>query len=252
MTERGSAKQVELVSFLNSAELAATVAREWLLRAQQQNPFHVALSGGRIAAEFFRATTAEVQRSGKSLKHVHFFWADERCVPPENPESNFALANKLLFEPLGIGGNQIHRIRGELAPALAAAEAEKDIRRAISSTSSGHPVLDLVFLGMGEDGHVASLFPNSSGNESDAPFGVPPLGGQARTYIDVIGPKPPPNRVSLTYDALRAASDVWVLVSGAGKETALKESLQGGNTPLGRVIAQRTKTKVHVSAKSAY
>lgn len=227
--------QVQVASFPNSAELAATVAREWLLKAENKKPFHVAFSGGRIAAEFFRATTADVQRHGKRLEHVHFFWADERCVPPDDPESNFALANRFLFDPLSVPNEQVHRIRGELAPALAAAEADKDIRRLISATASGHPVLDLVFLGMGEDGHVASLFPNSVDAEPTA-----------RTYIDVMGPKPPPKRVSLTYGALAAATDVWVLVSGAGKEAALKESLAGGKTPLGRVVAMRRQTKILV------
>jgi 6-phosphogluconolactonase len=100
--------------------------------------------------------------------------------------------------------------------------------------AGGQPILDLVFLGMGEDGHVASLFPG-------APESV--VAGPA-TYVPVIGPKPPPQRVSLTYGSLLAAREVWVLASGKGKETAWKESKAGPGTPLGRVLAGRIQTRV--------
>ena len=94
---------------------------------------------------------------------------------------------------------------------------------------NGQPVLDLIFLGMGEDGHVASLFP-------DAP---PEILNCAGPFLAIENsPKPPPRRISLSYAAIAAARQVWALVSGAGKEAALRESLRpGGRTPLARVIA---------------
>ncbi|MGI8965375.1 MAG: 6-phosphogluconolactonase, partial [Limisphaerales bacterium] len=155
----------ELKTFGNSAELAQTVAGLWLdmvERLRQQNLSHtVAFSGGRIAAEFFmRAATRSIIRE-ISFAQVDFFWADERCVPPGNPESNFFLANDLLASQK-ISPGKIHRLRGEIEPAIALAEANAEIFKTISQRKNGLPVLDLILLGVGPDGHVASLFPDAS------------------------------------------------------------------------------------------
>ena len=103
-------------------------------------------------------------------------------------------------------------------------------------TKTGQPVLDLIFLGMGEDGHVASLFPNAQ----------PTVLNCADPFLAVgNSPKPPPKRISLSYAAIAAAKQVWVLVSGAGKETAFRESLKpDGQTPLARVMRSRFQTKI--------
>jgi 6-phosphogluconolactonase len=97
-------------------------------------------------------------------------------------------------------------------------------------------VLDLIFLGMGEDGHVASLFPDA----------LPKILNCASPFLAIENsPKPPPRRISLSYAAIAAAKQVWVLVSGAGKETALRESLRpGGRTPLARVLQLRSRTRI--------
>jgi len=269
----------ELFSFATADELAHTVASKWLDQIEAAGragqPHCVALSGGRITQKFFAAVVeqAKVRKIGDGStpsfpSNAHFFWADERCVPPDDPESNFRLANELLFTPLKIPERQIHRIRGELPPETAAEIASQDIRRVVSiyegerdrpgrssarpraehfaqeekpmtRTASAAPetgvlpILDLIFLGMGEDGHVASLFPA----EMEAA-----IADQAIYRVVKNSPKPPPNRVTLGYDAIAAARQVWVLVSGAGKEEALRESLHsGGRTPLGRVTQFRTR-----------
>ena len=124
-------KNFELISFATADELARTVAGKWLDEIasanRTANPYCVALSGGRITQKFFAAVVkqAKVLKIGgggtPSLPtNVHFFWADERCVPPDDEESNFRLANELLFAPLKISESQIHRIRGELPPETAA------------------------------------------------------------------------------------------------------------------------------------
>ena len=230
----------ELISFASADKLAQDVASAWLDEIAATNhaarPHCVALSGGRIAQKFFAATVEQAKVRKISFGRVHFFWADERCVPPDDPESNFKLANELLFAPLKIPASQIHRIRGEDSPKVAVKLAEEELRRVVSADKTGQPALDLIFLGMGEDGHVASLFPGAS----------PEILNCASPFLAIENsPKPPPRRISLSYAAIAAAKQVWVLVSGAGKEAALRESLRpGGQTPLARVIQSRSRTKI--------
>lgn len=235
-------KNVELRSFSGPDELAAAAAAAWLDEIESANragrSHCVALSGGRITQKFFMSTAEKGLARRVSFKGVHFFWADERCVPPDDDESNYKLANDLLFEPLKISDGQIHRLRGELPPGDAVAMAIAELSR-IAPSQEGQPVLDLIFLGMGEDGHVASLFQN-------ARFEPEKNAKCNDAFIFVAeSPKPPPQRISLSYKTIAAARQVWVLASGAGKEAALKSSLNAdGQTPLGRVIKSRAKTEI--------
>jgi 6-phosphogluconolactonase len=225
----------ELLSFASAAELARAAARAWLDEIEAANragkTFCVALSGGRIAQIFFAATVAQARARAVSFERVHFFWADERCVPPTDPDSNFKMANELLLVPLKISAEKIHRLRGEDSPSAAVKIAEAELCRIAPQNEQQQPVLDLIFLGMGEDGHVASLFPGATAKILD--ISVPFL-------VVENSPKPPPIRISLSYKTIFAAKNIAILVSGAGKEAALRESLspQGG-TPLARVIQRR-------------
>src|SRR6185312_10198683 len=98
----------------------------------------------------FASAVEQAKTRNISFERVHFFWADERCVPPTDPESNFKMANELLFAPLKITGTQIHRIHGEDSPEAAAKIAEAEFRRFVLFNSANKPILDLIFLGMGE------------------------------------------------------------------------------------------------------
>jgi 6-phosphogluconolactonase len=233
-------KNFELISFANADELASHAASAWLdeiAATNRADKTHcVALSGGRIALKFF-ASVADQNKTRKiSFDRVYFFWADERCVPPTDPESNFKLANELLFAPLKISENKIHRIRGEDSPEIALKIAETELRQiAPTDEKSGFPVLDLIFLGMGEDGHVASLFQNATTQ----------LAIRNSFLLVQNSPKPPPKRISLSYGAIAAAKQVWVLASGSGKEAALEQSLRTeGGTPLARIIQLRSHIKI--------
>jgi 6-phosphogluconolactonase len=268
-------KNFELISFASADELAQAAAGAWLDEIETANragkTHCVALSGGRIAQKFFASTVEYVKARKISFISVHFFWADERCVPPDDVESNFCLAKELLFAPLKIGEAQIHRIHGELPPDKAAELAMAEIRRVTLSSPSPpqkeerdgmrrpivsnsnpltptlsplgrgegvdfQPILDLIFLGMGEDGHVASLFPNASAGivNCDMPF-----------LAVENSPKPPSRRISMSYAIIAAAKQVCILASGAGKEATLRESLEpDGHTPLARVIHLRPHTKI--------
>ena len=251
-------KKFELISFATADELALHAAGAWLDEIEQDRRAGkrhcVALSGGRIAQKFFTSVVeqARARKIGEggppSLPdNVHFFWADERCVPPDDPESNFRMANELLFAPLKIVANQIHRIRGEDSPFTAVTAADEELRHIVldprfspspqrGEGAASQPVLDLIFLGMGEDGHIASLFPN-------APAAV--VNHPGPFLLIESSPKPPPRRISLSYAAITAARLVWVLISGAGKEKALRESLDlSGKTPLGRILQMRPNTLI--------
>jgi 6-phosphogluconolactonase len=229
----------ELLRFPDPEHLAKVAASEWLKELQvisaQSKPFCVALSGGRIARAFLSAATALFQAQNPLLPSVHFFWGDERCVPPNDPESNFRLANETFLSPLQVPTGQVHRIRGEDSPLEAVTQAGTELRQWATMSSNGYPVLDLVFLGMGEDGHIASLFPS----EPEQMVENPDL------FRSVIASKPPPHRITLGYAVLAAARQIWVLASGAGKETALRESLSpDGHTPLARLLKLRSHSRV--------
>lgn len=229
------ATNYELLTFGGPDELARAAADAWLDEIEAANqagrPHTVALSGGRITQTFFTATVARAAARKVSFAGVHFFWADERCVPPSDPESNFKMADELLLAPLKISPEKIHRLRGEDAPAAAVDIANAELARFTSRNQAQPPVLDLIFLGMGEDGHVASLFPNASANIMD----------MSVSFLAVENsPKPPPTRISLSYKAILAAQNIWIMISGAGKADALRKSLSAkGETPMGRVVAAR-------------
>lgn len=243
-TPKGALNKFERIDFAGENELAKAVATAWLQQVEDANragsAFRVALSGGRIAKRFFSAVAEQVT-GAVSLSLVQFFWADERCVPPHDPESNFRVAHELLLAPLKIADDQIHRIRGEESAAFAVAEAEAEICRIAPLIGEGQPVLDLILLGMGEDGHVASLFPGEPSSVMSNPA----------VYRTVTATKPPPHRITLGYAAIAAARQVWVLASGPGKEIALRASLEhAGQTPLARVIKSRELTRIFTDIES--
>jgi 6-phosphogluconolactonase len=229
----------EILGFGSPEALARAAAEKWLgeigSNCSTAAPYCVALSGGRVAARFFSALAA-ASKPETALSHVHFFWGDERCVPPDDPESNYRLAWNSFLSCSAVAPSQIHRIRGEVAPAEAATEAEDELRRIAPPNAAGQPVLDMIFLGMGEDGHVASLFPDELPETPVNPAVFRPV---------VSRHKPPPQRITLGYPAIAAARQVWVLVSGPGKREALRRALSlDANTPLGYVLASREKTSL--------
>jgi len=215
---------VTVRQFANPEDLARAAATDWLqLLKKNDSQMEAVLSGGRITKSFFNELV-KLSQGLLTESKVDFFWADERCVPPDDPESNYNIARQLLFEPLKIPAERIHRIRGEADPEIAAKEAADNVRKI-------NPTFDIVFLGMGEDGHIASLFPGEPEEIMNDPA----------VYRAVTAVKPPPKRITLGYGAIVNAMEVWVLASGAGKETALAASLAGNTTPLWRLLRLRSK-----------
>jgi 6-phosphogluconolactonase len=220
-----------VLNFSSAENLAEAAARHFIDAIPDRAHMHVALSGGRIAKTFYDAIVSIVRAEHRHVDHIHFFFADERCVPPADPESNFITARQSLFDPLHIRAEQIHRIHGEVDDAYAVKEAEAELCRIAPMDANGQPILDLVILGMGEDGHTASLFPGEP--ES--------LVNETAVYRAVTAVKPPPRRVTLGYAPLRAARQLVVLASGKGKEAILRDVVsqisQGApKLPLARVL----------------
>ncbi|MCF7669190.1 MAG: 6-phosphogluconolactonase, partial [Verrucomicrobia bacterium] len=205
-------KNVSVSPQTSTAAMALEAARIWFdqLETRESDKFLVALSGGRSAALLFNAIAELALENPPTLTKIHFFWADERCVPPAHAESNFALAYENLLAPLAIPENLIHRIHGEDPPENAAADIASVLSGTAGAGKGQIPVLDFVFLGMGEDGHIASLFP-------DAPEAAR---SQSHIYLPVKAPKPPPQRITLTYPVLAAAATACVLVTGKQKKAA--------------------------------
>jgi 6-phosphogluconolactonase len=224
----------EVVACPDEISAAAEAARRVLavLRAatSRGGTPGLALSGGRIARRFFEELVARAVSEGVDLKSVDFFWADERCVPPEDALANFATAREALLEPARVPTRRVHRLEGELDPALAVARATADWRAWQSARGEADPGLDLVVLGVGEDGHVASLFPANLKADLAA----------TEPFRAVTGPKPPPRRLTMGYPMLWEAGRVVVLATGPGKEAVVDGSLSGQiDTPLSRVLAGR-------------
>ena len=221
--------------FSDNTALAEHVAGLWIERLaarDSRHPFTVALSGGRIPKLLYQAVTQQVR--DVSFRNVHFFWGDERVVAPSDDDSNYKLAAVRLLQALKIPEDCIHRIVTDRGDKFAIQQAKDEVCRVAELDSEGQPKLDLVFLGMGEDGHVASLFPDDTeALESKA------------VYRAVTSPKPPPRRITLGFPALAAAHEVWVLASGEGKAEALRQSQTAiGNTPLAKVLHDRTHTEI--------
>jgi 6-phosphogluconolactonase len=230
---------IELLEFANAEALAKEAGSRFVGSIPDREPMLVALSGGRISKAFYEAIVANVQKAGRSIDHVHFFFADERCVEPTDPESNFFTARQALFDPLRVRAEQIHRIHGETEGDYAAQEAEAELCRIAPLNQDGQPILDLVILGMGEDGHTASLFPGESEG----------LVADSRVYRAVMAVKPPPRRITIGYAPLAAANEVWTLASGQGKEMALRQvfreiSEKSARLPLARALAGRRKSLI--------
>lgn len=230
----------ELNPFTSPDELAGAVAKAWVDEIERANrvtaSYDVALSGGRITQKFLSAVVEQAKARQVSLSQVNFFWADERCVPPTDAQSNFKLVNEGLFIPLKIAPDKIHRLRGEDGPEAGAKQAEAEIRSVVGANAQGQPVLDLIFLGLGEDGHVASLAPD----EPDS------MMLDKAVYRGVHGfAKPPPERITIGYQTIAAARQVWMLASGTGKEQAFRDSLEpNGKTSFARVLRLRSLTRI--------
>jgi 6-phosphogluconolactonase len=173
----------------------------------------LALAGGSTPGTLYRIFATTSLRYAMPWEKIHVFWSDERCVPPDHPDSNYLLARTTFLDAVGLPEANIHRMRGEDDPVRAAEQHEREVRNFFDTAPGFQPRFDIVLLGMGEDGHTASLFPNADD-----------LATAGRTVIASTKPGGW-RRVSLTLEALNAARHVVFLVAGGAKAPMVARAL---------------------------
>jgi 6-phosphogluconolactonase len=151
---------------------------------------------------------------------LELYWVDERCVPPDNAESNYRMTNEAMLSKVPLVAERIHRMEGELAPEVAAARYESTIRNSFKLEGAETPTFDLVLLGMGDDGHTASLFPHTEALHEMSHIVVPNHVPQKDTW-----------RITLTWPVINQAREVAFLIEGAGKTQVLHDVFLGPYQP---------------------
>jgi len=224
--------------FRTSEALAQAAAERFVSCAAEAiragGRFVVALSGGSTPRSLYLLLTKGAYATRIDWSRVHVFWGDERCVPPTSPMSNYRMAREALFDHVPVPDKNVHRIRGEDDPAAAAAAYERELRE-MFGTPDGAPMptrsFDLILLGLGEDGHTASLFPGLAAVSETERWVAAEYVAKASMW-----------RVTLTPVLINTAAEVVFLVSGREKGEILRRVLDGPSQPSvlpAQVIAPR-------------
>lgn len=208
----------ETGALLDAAADAVTAIAAASIRARGR--VTLALAGGSTPRGLYERL-AGPWRDRIDWTRVHVYWGDERCVPPTHADSNYRLASETLLRHVPVPDAQIHRMAGELEPALAARQYAATLASALDARAGATPVLDLVLLGLGADGHTASLFPGSEAVDDTKNLVVATPPAEGRGW-----------RLSLTLPVLNAARSTLWLVAGETKAAALAAVLDGLPAPL--------------------
>ena len=207
------------VRIFDTDQDVATEAAEFLIwlgeqGIQERGRFRLALSGGSTPRHLYKILASQYARR-LNWAHVEFYFSDERCVPPDHEESNVRMADETLLRPLAIDPEQVYRIRGEDEPEKAAAAYEALIRERFETQHGEWPAFDLVLLGLGDDGHTASLFPGS-----------PSIRETKRLVLASQSPRSIRDRVTFTPPLINHARAIVFLATGAGKAAAVRTALE--------------------------
>lgn len=196
--------------FQTPQQVVDTLADEMLRYSQQNQPIHISLSGGSTPKMLFQRLASAPYADAIVWQNLHFWWGDERCVAADDPESNYGEANALLFSQVAIPAQNIHRIRGEADPHTEAERFAAEMLQYMTA-ENGTPVFDWILLGVGADGHTASLFPDVTDYHDP--------------HLSVVATHPQSGqlRVSKTAKVLQAAKRISYLVLGAGKADIVHE-----------------------------
>ena len=208
----------------DSAAVAQAAAELFVSRSRaaqaEGRDFRVALSGGSTPRRFHALLAASPLREQVDWSRIQFFWGDERCVPPDDPESNYGMARETLLDALAIPASQIHRMRGEDDPAMAARAYEAEAREVFGAGPFETPRFDLIYVGMGPDGHTLSLFPHTAA-----------LRVTDRLVTENHVPQLNTTRITFTTTLANAAAMVAFVIAGPDKADALAEVLHGARNP---------------------
>jgi len=209
--------------FDNPEQLAEAAAERFVNCAQEsitrQGRFSVALAGGHTPRRVYELLASERFKGRVEWRNVHIFFGDERCVPPDHPDSNYHMANDALLSRVPIPAENVHRMAGEGEPLVSAALYENQLRQFFGQVS--WPSFDFVFLGLGKDGHTASLFPETKGLTEKFAWVV-------ANWVEALGAY----RLTLTVPVLNHARRILFLVTGGDKADALKAVLAGPRDPV--------------------
>ncbi|MFQ5353893.1 MAG: 6-phosphogluconolactonase [Thermodesulfobacteriota bacterium] len=211
-------RRPEIIVCKESLELYSRVAAAFITLAndfQKNNGrFNVALCGGSTPLPLYGLLASLPLRENVKWSKVHFFWSDERCVPPDSEESNYGMAALNLLEKIGALEKNVHRIEGELGEG-AASVYERELKRAFGLGDGEFPAFDLMLLGMGVDGHTASLFPGSAalGEEENM---------VTSEYVEKLGSR----RITFTPPIIQKARNIIFLVRGGEKAAVLRALLE--------------------------
>ena len=204
---------------LGAARRVIRIVRESLSKGDACT---IVLAGGSTPEALYRTLSREPHRSRINWSRIDIFWGDERAVPPDHVDSNYRMAREALLSKVPLLPHRVQRIAGELGSEGAAADYERRLRSFFAGSA---PIFDLVLLGVGRDGHTASLFP-----------ATPDLSPGERLVIATSASSPPRERVSLTRRALGAARAVIFLAQGASKAEVVAAVLDGhANLPAARI-----------------
>ena len=210
----------QIIACRDAADLSERAAEEFVRQARQAiqtaGRFTVGLSGGSTPKALYTRLALPGYAEQIRWSCVHFFWGDERCVAPDHPESNYRMVQEALLGKISIPAENVHRMAGEKEPQIAAAEYEAELKRFFKLPASALPRFDLILLGLGEDGHTASLFPGTEAL-NDAQHLA------AAVYVE----KLKAHRLTLTLPVLNEGAEVVFLVAGASKAAVVKEVLGG-------------------------
>jgi len=214
---------VHIAIFDDKHTLSQNVA-EYIMRIVKESialygRFTIALTGGTTPGEAYSLLGSEPIKSQIDWQRVHIFWGDERCVPQNNPDSNFYLAQEVLLDKIAIPKSHIHPMPADQPDRDVASQAYT-VEMQHTFGTNGIPSFDLIHLGMGPEGHTASLFPHQAS-----------LHEIHRLVMPVSVPKPPPDRLTFTPPLLNAARNVLFLVTGSDKAEALHAVLEGEYQP---------------------
>lgn len=210
-------KQMKIENYTESNEALRALTSQlmsYISRKESQSPFKLALSGGETAKQMFTLWVDEY-RDQINWNYIRFFWVDERCVAPNSPDSNFGQANKLLFDPLHIPREHVHRIHGEVEPGTEAMRYSRIVKEYLPRHGQ-FPYFDCIILGIGLDSHTASIFPDNL-----------PLLTDSRNYAVAQHPQTGQYRITMTGPILLNGSPLLVPVLGSGKGPVIEALTRG-------------------------